>query len=286
MKIIITESQLKKIRLLLKEGDQLNEYGLTDDEMREVEEIVEEEVKDDLERLKNNIQELQKQVDLYSNFDFSKISDLHDSIKDFIIQDFIKPKKKELEKLKNELENFNFEDWKQKIMQWHLYSAGGAGYSFRYNRYREEALNRKLTKEDIIDLFVTALEGGSNYWYYMDLPDNIKSYGQSISEAVGEYILQGNKVYFYDHELRSDVIRDLNKGEYKIEGDIIDQKRFDEDIDETYLGYVDMDKILDSISVIKTEYPEIWENILLEQADAGDADVFLQLCVMGEIVFG
>ena len=286
MKIIITESQLKKIRLILKEDDQLNEYGLTDDEMREVEKIVEEEVKDDLERLKNNIQELQKQVDLYSNFDFSNISDLHDSVKDFIIQDFIKPKKKELEKLKNGLENFNFEDWKQKKMQWHLYSAGGVGYSFRYNRYREEALNRKLTKEDIIDLFVTALEGGSNYWYYMDLPDNIKSYGQSISEAVGEYILQGNKVYFYDHELRSDVIRDLNKGEYKIEGDIIDQKRFDEDIDETYLGYVDMDKILDSISVIKTEYPEIWENILLEQADAGDADVFLQLCVMGEIVFG
>ena len=286
MKIIITESQLKKIRLILKEDDQLNEYGLTDDEMREVEKIVEEEVKDDLERLKNNIQELQTQVDLYSNFDFSNISDLHDSVKDFIIQDFIKPKKKELEKLKNGLENFNFEDWKQKKMQWHLYSAGGVGFSFRYNRYREEALNRKLTKEDIIDLFVTALEGGSNYWYYMDLPDNIKSYGQSISEAVGEYILQGNKVYFYDHELRSDVIRDLNKGEYKIEGDIIDQKRFDEDIDETYLGYVDMDKILDSISVIKTEYPEIWENILLEQADAGDADVFLQLCVMGEIVFG
>lgn len=286
MKIIITESQLKKIRLILKEDDQLNEYGLTDDEMREVEKIVEEEVKDDLERLKNNIQELQKQVDLYSNFDFSNISDLHDSVKDFIIQDFIKPKKKELEKLKNGLENFNFEDWKQKKMQWHLYSAGGVGYSFRYNRYREEALNRKLTKEDIIDLFVTALEGGSNYWYYMDLPDNIKSYGQSISEAVGEYILQGNKVYFYDDELRSEVIRGLNRGEYTIQGDVIDQKRFDEDIDETFLGYVDMDKILDSISVIKTEYPEIWENILLEQADAGDADVFLQLCVMGEIVFG
>ena len=92
----------------------------TDDEMREVEKIVEEEVKDDLERLKNDIQELQKQVDLYSNFDFSNISDLHDSVKDFIIQDFIKPKKKELEKLKNGLENFNFEDWKQKKMQWHL----------------------------------------------------------------------------------------------------------------------------------------------------------------------
>ena len=39
-------------------------------------------------------------------------------------------------------------------------------------------------------------------------------------------------------------------------------------------------------SVIKKDYPEIWENILLEQADAGDADVFLQLCVMGDIVYG
>lgn len=284
MKIIITESQLKKIRLILKEDDQLNEYGLTDDEMREVEKIVEEEVKDGIERAKNNIQELQKEIDLYSNFDFSEISD--DTIRDLVIKHFIEPKKKELEKLKNGLEKADLEDWKQNLMQWHLYSAGGVGYSFRYNRYREEALNRKLTKEDIIDLFVTALEGGSNYWYYMDLPDNIKSYGQYISEAVGEYILQGNKVYFYDDELRSEVIRNFNKGEYTIQGDVIDQKRFDEDIDETFLGYVDMDKILDSISVIKTEYPEIWENILLEQADAGDADVFLQLCVMGEIVFG
>lgn len=284
MKIIITESQLKKIRLILRENDQLNEYGLTDDEMREVEKVVEQEVKDGIERAKNNIQELQKEIDLYSNFDFSEISD--DTIRDLVIKHFIEPKKKELEKLKNGLEKADLEDWKQNLMQWHLYSAGGVGYSFRYNRYQEEALNRKLTKEDIIDLFVTALEGGSNYWYYMDLPDNIKSYGQYISEAVGEYILQGNKVYFYDDELRSEVIRNFNKGEYTIQGDVIDQKRFDEDIDETFLGYVDMDKILDSISVIKTEYPEIWENILLEQADAGDADVFLQLCVMGEIVFG
>ena len=47
-----------------------------------------------------------------------------------------------------------------------------------------------------------------------------------------------------------------------------------------------MDKILDAISLIKKEYPNIWENILLEQSDAGDADVFLQLSVMGEVVFG
>jgi hypothetical protein len=284
MKIILTESQIRKVEQLLYEEDKLNEYGLTDFEMREVEKVAEEETNDSIERLKSNIKELEDEVKFYSNYDFSNIED--ERVKEHILKDWINPKKKELERLKNHLENFNFEDWKQRVMQWHLYSAGGAGYSFRYERYRNEALNRNLTKEDIIDLFVTALEGGSNYWYYMDLPDNIKSYVQSISEAVGEYILQGGKIYFYDDELRSEIIRDYNRGEYTIEGDIIDQKRFDEDMDETYLGYVDMDKILDTISKIKTEYPEIWENILLEQSDAGDADVFLQLCVMGEIVFG
>ncbi len=285
MKIIITEEQYHKLqKKFLNETEELNQYGLTDSEMREVEKVAEEETKDSLERLKSNIKELEEDVYHYSNYDFSNIKD--ERVKEHILKDWIEPKKKELQRLKNSLENFNFEEWKKRVMEWHLYSAGGAGYSFRYNRYREEALNRNLTKEDIINLFVTALEGGSNYWYYMDLPDNIKSYGQSISEAVGEYILQGGKVYFYDNELRSEIIRDYNRGEYTIEGDIIDQKRFNEDIDETYLGFVTMDRILDSITIIKKEYPNIWENILLEQEDAGDADVFLQLCVMGEVVFG
>ena len=57
-------------------------------------------------------------------------------------------------------------------------------------------------------------------------------------------------------------------------------------MEDTKLGIVDLDKILEAITLIKKEYPNIWENILLENADAGDADVFLQLCVMGEVVYG
>lgn len=285
MKIIITEEQYTVLqKKFLKENEEFNQYGLTDSEMREVEMVAEKETNEGLERLKGDIKELEEEVDRLSNYDYSNIGDK--KIIDHIIKDWVEPKKKELERLKKSLENFNFEEWKKRVMDWHLYSAGGAGYSFRYNRYREQALNRSLDKQDIIDLFVTALEGGSNYWYYMDLPDNIKSYGQSISEAVGEFILQGGKIYFYDNELRSEVIRDRNRGEYTIEGDVIDQKRFDEDMDETYLGHVDMNHILEAITIIKKEYPNIWENILLEQEDAGDADVFLQLCVMGEVVFG
>jgi hypothetical protein len=120
----------------------------------------------------------------------------------------------------------------------------------------------------------------------MDLPEDIKSFGDSTSEAVGEYILQGGHIEFYDVEEYDRVLRDKERGDYNIQGDVEDEKSFNEDLEETKLGYVDMNKILEAITIIKKEYPEVWENILLEQADAGDADVFLQICVMGEVVYG
>jgi len=285
MKIIVSEDQYNTLKSnFLNESEELNKYGLTADEMRQVEKVAEEETNDNLERLKSNIKELEEEVYRLSNYDYSKIGD--ERVREHIIKDFVEPKKKELEKLKKGLENFNFEEWKKRSMEWHIYSAGGLGWSFRYNRYREEALNRTLTKDDIIDLFVTALEGGSNYWYYMDLPKNIRSYGQSTSEAVGEYILQGGTIEVYDVEEYREVKRNYINGDYDITGDLKDDKSYYRDLEETKLGYIDMDKILESIPTIKKDYPEIWERILLEQEDAGDADVFLQLCVMGEVVFG
>jgi hypothetical protein len=67
---------------------------------------------------------------------------------------------------------------------------------------------------------------------------------------------------------------------------MVDEKSYKEDIENTKLGHIDMNRILEAITKIKSEYPEVWKNILLENADAGDADVFLQLCVMGEVVYG
>jgi hypothetical protein len=76
-------------------------------------------------------------------------------------------------------------------------------------KYEEERLkareSRTFGKEDIINLFVDALEGGSNYWYHIKhLPKEIrykaKEMGQPVSEAIGEYILNGGYVQFYDAE--------------------------------------------------------------------------------------
>jgi len=286
MQIIITERQVKYLKSkFIFESDEVNQYGFTPDEMNQIEEFVKNNVRSYYEWLKNEVEKGKGYVSSMEKLTSGSFkSDVE--VYSYIIKEF-KQKIKEYEINKKNLENFNFEEKVKKAMEQDIY--GGANtmsYNIRYKKYEKEALNRTLTKNNIIDLFVTSLEGGSNYWYYMDLPDNIKTYGQSTSEAVGEYILQGGEIYFYDVEEYENVVRNKEKGEYNIQGDLIDQKSYKEDLDDTYLGYVDMDKVLESIPIIKKDYPEIWERILLEQADAGDADVFLQLCVMGKVVYG
>ncbi len=284
MRIIITENQLGLLnKSSITESDELNQYGLTTDEMRQIEEDAEEQTKKGYELFKKEVEDLRQKVKSYSNFDLSLIDKV---TKKMIMDNVIQPDIDKLQKYEKSLSEFDFDEYKQKMIDWNLYSSGGIGYKFRYQRYKDEALNRNLTKQDIIDLFVTSLEGGSNYWYYMDLPKNIKSFGEYTSESVGEYIMQGGAIQFYDIDEYNQVEENLLSGGYNINGDVIDQNQYNEDLENAKLGYVDMDKVLEAITILKKEYPEVWESILLEQSDAGDADIFLQLCVMGDVVYG
>jgi hypothetical protein len=135
-----------------------------------------------------------------------------------------------------------------------------------YEDYEREKIERrktkKITKEDIIDIFVTALEGGSNYWYYIPtIPNGVRDIqnemGLATSEAIGQYVLKGGYVQINDAEDEEEV-----------------------------LGNIDMDGLLDAIQKIKSDYPRVYENIIDEDYDADDADVFFQIAVMGEVTFG
>ena len=79
----------------------------------------------------------------------------------------------------------------------------------------------------------------------------------ATSEAIGEYVLRGGNIQVNDAEEEEDV-----------------------------LGTVDMDSLLDAIQKLKDDYPRVYENIIDEEYDAEDADVFFQLAVMGEVTFG
>lgn len=132
--------------------------------------------------------------------------------------------------------------------------------------YQAEKIERRktksITKEDIIDILVTALEGGSNYWYFIPtIPNGVREIknemGITTAEAIGQYVLKGGFVQINDAEDEEEV-----------------------------LGNIDMDGLLDAIQKIKSDYPNIYENIIDEEYDAEDADAFFQIAVMGDITFG
>jgi hypothetical protein len=275
MKIIITESQHK---FLISEN-----YDLTPEEMDQVREFARKSVTQRFEDLKKRVSELTKAVKHFESIDLSGLDpDVAELAKERL-DDLYKENLRDLKHNKKQLEEFDLEDAIEKFVNWDLNSAGGISYKFRYEKYRNDALNRKLTKEDIINLFVTALEGGSNYWYHIEFPDKG---GSTSSEEIGDLILKGGTVSFYDIELMEDIEVKTRKGYYNIQGGIVDENQLAKDKEEALLGDVDMNSILEGISITKEDHPEVWENILLEQYDANDADIFLQLCVMGEIVFG
>jgi len=109
-------------------------------------------------------------------------------------------------------------------------------------------IEKEVPNEHIIDMLITAFEGGSNYWC---LPE---SYQPS---TWAEQIKSGRmKVKVYDRE-----------EQYYL------------------LGTVTVQSIRKAIALMMEDYPESYTRWMEGQYDADDADIFLQLVTMGEVVF-
>lgn len=257
----------KIIKKLLREG--LEE--LTPEDLEQINQIVNRELiqaKEQQEKLKDELETTRKVLD-------SILTAMASGKLEGVPTDYVLNLKKDKENRIHQLEKY-IKNWGD-VDREEIFNRLKTQY-LTNKKYEEEKLkareSRTFGKEDIINLFVDALEGGSNYWYHIrHLPNEVrykaKEMGQSVSEAIGEYILKGGYVQFYDAEEEYD----------------------EDDYTETHsdnglLGTVDMDSILEAITIIKRDYPDVWENILDEQYDANDADIFLQLCVMGDVVFG
>lgn len=118
----------------------------------------------------------------------------------------------------------------------------------------------EVSEERIKDLLTNALEGGSNYWYI------IKKYnyppGQT-KESLGiefehiEVPFQGGSILMGESE-----------------------------------GDPEYDKVLDraaidrGLQLMAEKYPKHWADFIVENDDATTGDVFLQLALFGEVVFG
>ena len=111
-------------------------------------------------------------------------------------------------------------------------------------------------------ILVTALEGGSNYWYMVDLEDT----GVPSEKYAGEpNSVRVAKMIWYD----------------KINLRVLDVE--DEGV---LLGEVNLTTIKTAFEMICSKYPEVYLNLIQENYDADDADVFFQIATMGEVTFG
>lgn len=132
----------------------------------------------------------------------------------------------------------------------------------------------RITKSRQFDLLTTALEGGSNYWYGLNmigvnLPP--KGYSPKTAEVkedlsianctvsrIWEYVQAGGAITVFD--LEDDFpLGTLSKGSFARGSKLMSE-------DDKYIDHL--------------------RDVLKEDDDAITADVWLQLCVMGKLVYG
>jgi hypothetical protein len=131
----------------------------------------------------------------------------------------------------------------------------------------EVKVTHEIKLEDVANLLVSAFEGGSNYWY--NIKEVIKPKDEDLYRSFRE---NGELEYFPKY-----ISYPLSEGGALVIED-------SEDCQAPSL--LNLVSIQVGLRLMATKHPEHFENFISDNADADTGDVFLQLCLFGEIVFG
>lgn len=122
-----------------------------------------------------------------------------------------------------------------------------------------------ITEEQLTDQLCTALEGGSNYWYFLGDIDRT-------------HFIKG-------HTLVDNLIRSfMADKDYKLPVYDIESAEEFEEMDK--LGDVTYHSMARAFNIMSSDYPRQLGNILSGNYDGDDSDVWFQIATMGEVVFG
>jgi hypothetical protein len=127
-------------------------------------------------------------------------------------------------------------------------------------------LTREVPREVLENVFVTALEGGSNYWYYLS-EGAIRIIRNVVPKSEERFLAIAMAKALLEHNVRIPI----NDAE-------------DED---EILGYLDMKTLPQRLNRLANS-DDSWalSNELDENGDASSSDVVFQYLVMGEVVYG
>ena len=125
------------------------------------------------------------------------------------------------------------------------------------------------------DLLTSALEGGSNYWYTINLDRTIYAPGLSYEDFQEGGRCTDPKRYHHPLEIIPFMQGCALCVEDKLaEGD--EQKEY-------WLG---RNQLLAGVQVMAEKYPRHFNDMVVENDDADTGDIYLQCCIFGEALYG
>lgn len=119
-------------------------------------------------------------------------------------------------------------------------------------------VEKEISTSQIMDMIITAMEGGSNYWFLLTVPYQPTKWEKQINDKTLCIVV-------YDIEEHHDAL---------IEGEDVEP-----------LGVLSCQSIKSGIEKMITDWPHAFQRWMDGTYDAGDADIFFQLCCMGEVVY-
>jgi hypothetical protein len=132
--------------------------------------------------------------------------------------------------------------------------------------HMEIRITTTISREILEDVFVTALEGGSNYWYYLP-DDSVIAIRKAVPESEDPFLSTAILKAILDHDVKV-AINDAG----------------DED---EVIGVITRGTLQARLQLL-SDSNERWalERHMREEGDAGSADVVFQYLTMGEVVYG
>lgn len=119
-----------------------------------------------------------------------------------------------------------------------------------------ELRSPKVSAESLAGALCSAFEGGSNYWYFIERKVAVV---ESEKRDLYGRVFHGQGVW----------ISNRAGGDGPYEEAILDLKAIKKGLD-----------------LMLQNHPEEFSRIISDTSDAGDADIFLQYCVWGKVVYG
>ena len=127
--------------------------------------------------------------------------------------------------------------------------------------------HREIPREIIENVFVTALEGGSNHWYFLN-SDAIDAIRKAVPKSVDPYLSTAISKAILDHGVEVPV------------SDIED--------DESVLGVISLKTMNERLTALANNEAVKWafDYEMNEEGDASSSDVWFQYMTMGAVEFG